>query len=63
MNIKEMSFEEAVKKLDETVAALSGGNLPLDEMVRLYEEGDALSKHCLKLLDAYEARLEIVEEP
>jgi len=62
MKIEELSFEEAMKRLDETVAALAAGKLSLDAMVRLYEEGNVLSEHCLKLLDAYEARVGTVEE-
>ena len=52
-----MTFEQAMARLDEIVEQLAAGNIPLDEMVKLYEEGDRLSKHCLGLLDGYEARL------
>jgi len=62
LKIQELSFEEAMSKLDDIVTALSAGKLSLDEMVRLYEQGDLLSKRCLQLLDAYEARIETVEE-
>ncbi|MEG1547795.1 MAG: exodeoxyribonuclease VII small subunit [Clostridia bacterium] len=56
-----INFEQAIKRLEEIVTKLSSGNLPLDEMVKLYEQGDALSKHCLELLDAYEARLDKID--
>ncbi|MFR1264680.1 MAG: exodeoxyribonuclease VII small subunit [Christensenellales bacterium] len=36
---KEMTFEQAKEKLDGIVEKLSDGNLPIEEMVKLYEEG------------------------
>lgn len=51
---KEMTFEQAKEKL-------SDGNLPIEEMVKLYEEGAGLSRYCLGLLAQYEGRLEKVD--
>ncbi len=59
---KELTFEQAKAELDAIVERLGGGSLPLDEMVKLYEEGTALSAYCKKLLDAYDARLMRVDE-
>jgi len=59
---KELTFEQAKAELDSIVERLGGGSLPLDEMVKLYEEGAALSAYCKKLLDAYDARLMRVDE-
>jgi len=59
---KELTFEQAKEKLDGIVEKLSSGNLPIDQMVKLYEEGAELSKHCLSLLGAYEARLDQVDK-
>lgn len=58
---KEMTFEQAKEKLDGIVEKLSDGNLPIEEMVRLYEEGAGLSRYCLGLLAQYEVRLEKVD--
>lgn len=58
---KEMTFEQAKAKLDEIVDKLSGGKLPIDEMVKLYEEGAELSAYCLKLLESYDGRLDEVD--
>ena len=55
---KEMTFEQAKEKL---VEKLSDGNLPIEEMVKLYEEGAGLSRYCLGLLAQYEGRLEKVD--
>ena len=41
---KEMTFEQAKEKLDGIVEKLSDGNLPIEEMVKLYEEGAGLSR-------------------
>ncbi len=57
-----LSFEDAIKELEELLAKLSAGNVSLDEMMKLYERGTVLTKHCQSLLDSYEKRLEVVEE-
>ena len=58
---KEMTFEQAKEKLDGIVEKLSDGNLPIEEMVKLYEEGAGLSRYCLGLRARYEGRLEKVD--
>ena len=58
---KEMTFEQAKEKLDGIVEKLSDGNLPIEEMVKIYEEGAGLSRYCLGLLAQYEGRLEKVD--
>lgn len=50
-----------MKQLEETVDRLGAGNLPLEEMVLLYERGQALSQYCTKLLNAFDARLDAVD--
>ena len=59
---KETSFEEDLERLDEIVKRLEDGDLPLDEAVRLFKEGTALSKRCSKKLDEAEARIEMIVE-
>ena len=54
---KELTFEQAKAELEAIVEKLGGGSLPLDEMVKLYEQGAELSAYCKNLLDAYEERL------
>ena len=58
----ELKFEQAMQQLNEIVEKLSGGTMPLDEMVKLYEKGEKLSKHCLKLLDDFDARLDTIDQ-
>lgn len=56
-----LSFESAINQLEETVQKLSAGNLPLEEMVLLYEKGQKLSQYCTELLNAFEARIDAVD--
>lgn len=48
---KKLSFEDALKQLETIVDALENADLPLEEAVKKYEEGMALSKHCHGLLE------------
>ena len=52
------SFEEAVKRLGEIVSHLESGELPLDESLRLFEEGVGLSKRAGAMLDQAERKVE-----
>lgn len=49
-----LSFEESMQKLSEIVSKLESGEGPLDEMIRLYEDGMTLVQTCERQLDAYE---------
>ncbi len=57
-NIAAMSFEDALRALEDVVRRLEGGEVPLDESLTLYERGEALRKHCQARLDAAQARIE-----
>ena len=56
--IDEMSFEDALKALEDVVRRLEGGEVPLDESISLYEDGEKLRKHCQARLDAAQERIE-----
>ena len=58
MSTKSMEFEKAITRLDEIVKQMEQGNLPLDEALKLFEEGTGLVKNCSKQLD--EAELKVV---
>lgn len=55
--VKSPSFEESYKRLEEVIARLDSGNLPLDESVTLYEEGIRLALYCEQQLDNAEIRV------
>jgi exodeoxyribonuclease VII small subunit len=52
------SFEAAIKRLTEIVQQLERGELPLEESLRLFEEGVKLSRVSQTRLDAAEKRVE-----
>lgn len=56
--IAAMSFEDALRALEDIVRKLESGEVPLDETITLYERGEALRKHCQARLDAAQARIE-----
>ena len=56
---KELSFEDAVKRLDAIVAQMEQGSATLDESLCLFEEGTGLIKFCSKKLD--DAELKVVQ--
>lgn len=57
--MEKMNYEKSVLRLEEIVDKLSHGNLSLEEMMKLYEEGTALAAKCAEVLDA--AQLKITE--
>lgn len=53
--VAEMTFEEAMKELEQVVGRLERGDVALDESITLYERGAALKKRCeTKLKEAEE---------
>ena len=56
--IDELSFEDALAELDETVRQLEAGDLPLDESLALFERGQQLSARCQDLLQSAELKVQ-----
>jgi len=54
---EDTSFEAAYQQLEETVRRLEQGDLPIDELVALFERGMALAQLCNARLDAAELRI------
>mgnify|MGYP001555096773 FL=1 len=44
--ISQMSFEDAMKELEQVVTRLERGDVALEESIKLYERGAALKKRC-----------------
>ena len=57
-DMKKLSFEAAMRELEEIVGALEKGNVDLDKSIALYERGEVLKKHCDGLLKSAEARID-----
>lgn len=60
MDTTELSFEQALTRLEEIVALLDAADRPLEEALRLYEEGMALKRRCAEQLAQAEARVEML---
>jgi exodeoxyribonuclease VII small subunit len=55
--VEEMTYEQAFKALEETAAVLEAGQLSLDQAMQQFERGQALLRHCMKLLEQAELRV------
>ncbi|MBS1801618.1 MAG: exodeoxyribonuclease VII small subunit [Acidobacteria bacterium] len=55
-------FEKRLTDLEAVVDRLEQGDLPLDESVRLFEEGMKLSQSCKRDLDDAEGRIQVLLE-
>ena len=52
-----MNYENAVIRLEEIVEKLEKGDLSLEEMIKLYEEGTALAAKCSAVLEKAQLRI------
>ena len=57
MNQKNHTFVEKMHRLEQIVRAMERGDVPLEESLKLFQEGTALVESCGKLLD--EAELQV----
>jgi exodeoxyribonuclease VII small subunit len=53
-----LSFEAALKQLEEIVDQLEKGQVGLEDSIRIYARGEALKTHCARLLASAEQRIE-----
>lgn len=60
MLVAAVKFEYAMARLETIVAELEKGDLPLDDSLKIFEEGIRLSKTCLKMLEDAERKVEIL---
>ena len=54
------NFEDSLKKLETIVAQLEEGDLPLEDSLKLFEEGVGLSAVCKQELDAAEGKVQML---
>ena len=54
---KEMNYSKAIERLEEIVQALERGGIPLDETLKLYDEGAKLLDFCQQELASAEGKL------
>ncbi|MBR3767103.1 MAG: exodeoxyribonuclease VII small subunit [Clostridia bacterium] len=60
--MSELTYEEALKRLQEIVKALESGGLPLENSVKLFEEGAKLAKFCEDALKNAEQKIISLED-
>jgi len=59
---EELSFEQAMERLEAIVSRLESGDVPLETAIGLYQEGMALSRLCGRKLEEAERRIEMLLE-
>ena len=60
MSEQNMTFEQAMARLEEIVRAMERGDAPLDDTLALFEEGMALCRRCSEALDHASQRVTIL---
>ena len=58
MKIEDLSFEEALSKLEEVVKELEKEDITLEDSMERFEQGIKLSSHCLQKLNEAEEKIE-----
>lgn len=58
-----LSFEEALRQLEEIVSVLERGDISLDQAIAAYEKGTALKTHCQKRLEEARLKVEKIDVP
>jgi exodeoxyribonuclease VII small subunit len=59
---KKMTFEAAVKRLSEVVDLLEKSDTPLEESMKLFEEGSELAAFCYHKLSEAEQKIKTITE-
>lgn len=57
---KNLKFEQALSKLEAMIQKLEDGNLPLDESLKVFEEGMVLVQFCEQKLSEAEGTIEMI---
>jgi exodeoxyribonuclease VII small subunit len=58
--MSDLKFEDCLARLEQIVAALESGNLPLEDSLKVFEEGVTLARQCGRYLEDAERRIEIL---
>ena len=59
--IQDLDFEDAMEQLNDIIQGLESGDVKLSESVEKFELGSELAKHCKKLLDDAETRINAIK--
>jgi exodeoxyribonuclease VII small subunit len=55
-----LTFEQAIQRLEKIVADMEGAELPLEDVIRRYEEGTRLVRFCSQKLEEAERKIEVL---
>jgi exodeoxyribonuclease VII small subunit len=58
--MSDIKFEDALERLELIGDQLEAGNLPLEDSLKVFEEGVGLARRCAKYLDEAEKRIEVL---
>lgn len=58
----EMTFEQAMERLEDIASKLESGDVPLEEAIELFQEGISLSRLCGQKLEQVERKIEMLVE-
>jgi exodeoxyribonuclease VII small subunit len=58
--MSDMTFEEALQRLEQVVDTLEAGSLSLEDSLKAFEEGVLLARRCAKYLEEAERRIELL---
>jgi exodeoxyribonuclease VII small subunit len=58
--MQDIKFEDALQRLEQIVDQLEAGDLPLEDSLKVFEEGVALARRCAKYLEEAEKRIELL---
>ena len=61
-DLSKLTFEQAIKELTGIVGKIEQGDIALQDSIQQYEKGMALIKHCRKILQEAEKRIEKIAE-
>ncbi len=62
-NLVPISFEDALRELEEIVTSLERGDVSLDDAIAAFERGTALKSHCQKRLEEARMKVEQIKLP
>ena len=59
--MKDKSFADMIKRLEEIATLLEKGDCPIEQAIKLYDEGKNLSEACTVILEEAKQKIEVVE--
>ena len=62
MEFTELTFEEALKRLEAVAVAMENDETTLEASIALYKEGQILSKHCNEILKHFETEVMVLQK-